>query len=122
MNLLAIRISDDGDRSIVRHVIPPKKIPDVFQPCSLYIRVRADNVRVVGMLWWKELVIQTLVADPIRSVLVALAPLIANPILLVSRFGLVQLVQQVPHAVRFQPKRQIELVRRYGLVVVGPVE
>ena len=60
--------------------------------------------------------------DPIRLVLDALPALVADHVLLVREVRLVDHVEQVPHAVRFEPQPELELVGGQGFEVVGAIE
>ena len=58
---------------------------------------------------------------PYGLVFHALAPFVADDVLLVGQRRLVDLLEQVSHAVRLEPERELELIRRNGLVVVGAI-
>ena len=55
-------------------------------------------------------------------VLDALTPLVADDVLLVRKRCLIDLVEQVSHAIRFEPQRQLELVGGERFEVVGAIE
>jgi len=65
--------------------------------------MRADDVRVVWVRLREELVEHRLFDNAIRLVLDALAALVPNDVLLVGQVRLIDLVEQVPHAIRLQP-------------------
>jgi len=84
--------------------------------------MRSDDVGVIGVTLRKELVEHHLVDDAVRAVLDALPALVANDVLLIRKFLLVQAVQQVSHAIGLEPQAEFELIRRERLEVVGPIE
>ena len=45
-----------------------------------------------------------------------------HDVLLVRQLGLIDLLEQVAHAIGLEPQRQLELVRRHRLEVVGAIE
>ncbi len=65
---------------------------------------------------------QLFLDDPVRLVLDALPALVADHILLVGEVGLIDLVEQITHPIRFEPQRELEAIGRHGLEVVGPIE
>jgi hypothetical protein len=60
--------------------------------------------------------------DPVRLVFDALTPLVAHDVLLGREVLRGETVGQIAHAVRLEPQRQLELIRRNRLEVVGPIE
>src|SRR2546429_2028594 len=84
--------------------------------------MRTHDVAVIRVALGIEQMEHSLFHDSIRRVFNALATLVAHNVLLVGKVGLIQLVGQIPHAVRFQPERQRQLVRWKSFVVVGAVE
>ena len=84
--------------------------------------MRSDDARVVRVLLGKQLVEQRFFDDAVGLVLDALAPLVADHVLLVREVGLVHLIEEVAHAIRLEPERQLELVGRKRFEVVRAVE
>ena len=70
----------------------------------------------------KEELEEALLGDAVRHVLGALLALLAHDRLLVVEALLGERVEQEAHAVALQPERELELVGRDGLEVVGAVE
>ena len=60
--------------------------------------------------------------DAVRTVLNALAALVAHHVLLVGQAGLIQLVGQIAHAIGFQPQRKFQLIRGNRLKIIGAVK
>ena len=84
--------------------------------------MRADDVRVVRMALRKERVKHRLFDDAVRLVLDALAPLVSHDVLLIGEAGLIDDVEEIAHAIRLEPQRQLELVRRHRFEVVRAIE
>ncbi len=59
--------------------------------------------------------------QPVRAVLVVLPPLVQHDVALVRELGLGQRRQQVAHAIRFHPQRELERAGRHDLPVVGAI-
>src|SRR2546425_648642 len=62
-----------------------------------------------------ERVIHRFFDDAVRLILDALPALVADDILLIGKTRLIDHIEQVSHAIRFQPETKLELVRRQGL-------
>ena len=60
--------------------------------------------------------------QPVGRVLDALAPLVPHHVLLVGEHLLVELVEQEAHPITLQPQRQLELIGRQVLEIVGAIE
>ena len=74
------------------------------------------------MLLRKKLVEQRLLDDTVRPVFDALAPFVADDVLLVRQVRLIDLVEQVPHAIGLQPQRELELIGWHRLEIVRAIE
>ena len=83
--------------------------------------MRADDIAVVGMSFRVEALNHRLFRKSVRLVLDALTPLVSHDILLVGKCCLVDLVEQVAHAIRLEPQRQFQLIGGYGLEIVGAI-
>ena len=59
--------------------------------------------------------------EPVRAVLVILAPLVQHDVALVRELRLRERRQQVPHAIGFHPDRQLQRARRHHLPVVRAI-
>ena len=84
--------------------------------------VRADDVGVIGMIFRKQLVVERFFDQPIGRVLGGLAPLVAHDVALVGEPFLVELAEQIAHAIAFEPQRELKLVGGQSLEVVGAIE
>ena len=79
-------------------------------------------------VWWygwplgKDQALQALVPVPVGLVVVALALLVLHHVALVVQLLLVHGRQHPAHPVGLQPERQLQVVRRHRLEVVGAVE
>ena len=60
-------------------------------------------------------------AQPVGAVLVVLAPLVQHHVALVPELGLGERGQQIAHAIRLHPERQLQRAGRHHLPVVRPV-
>ena len=65
---------------------------------------------------------QRLVHQSIGTVLGALTTFVAHHILLVGELGLIEHFRQKAHAIAFDPQRQLQLIGRHGLEVVGAIK
>ena len=83
--------------------------------------MRADDVAVVRMPRWEQRLDHRLLGQSIWLVLDTLPPLIAHDVLLIRQRGLIDLLQQVAHAIRLEPQCKLHLGRWDGLEVVGAV-
>ena len=119
---LRLKVTHNSKAGIVGGVVQPEEIPHIFQLCGLDVLMRTHDVAVIRVALGIEQMEHSLFHDSIRRVFHALATLVAHDVLLVGKVGLIQLVGQIPHAVRFQPERQRQLVRWKSFVVVGAVE
>ena len=117
-----VDVPHDREARIVRRVIQLEELLHVVEARSLNVGVRSDDARIVGMCLREERVVERLFDDAVRLVLDRLAPLVADDILLIRKVRLVQLVDLIPHAIRLEPERQLELAGRQGFEVVGPIE
>ena len=120
--VLRLEIPDDGQACVIGGVVQLKEVPYIFELCGLDVLVRTDNVAVIRMTLGIKQVHQPFFDGPVRLVLHALTALIADNVLLVGKIGLIQLVRQVAHAVGFEPKRKLQLVRRQRLEIIRAVK
>ena len=74
------------------------------------------------MAFRKELVEQALLHNSVGLVFHALPPFVAHDVLLIREIRLIQLVRQISHAVRLEPKCQFQLIRGKRLKIIGAVE
>ena len=84
--------------------------------------MRAHHVGVVRVPHREQHVEHLFLGQPVRSVLDALAALVAHDVLLVRQHAVVESVEQESHAVALEPQRELELVRGHVLQVVRAVE
>src|SRR6266576_5848882 len=70
----------------------------------------------------KETVIHRFFDDSVRNVLQALPALVSHDVLLGRKILLIELVDQISHAVRLEPERERQLVGRNRLEIIGAVE
>ena len=70
----------------------------------------------------KQLMEERLFDDAVGLVLDALPALIAHDVLLIREVGLIDLVEEIAHAIGLEPQGEFEAVGRHGLEVIGPVE
>ena len=84
--------------------------------------MRADHFRVVRMALGEKLVKKLLFDQSVRSIFHGLAAFITHHVALVSQSLLIDLAQQVPHAITFQPESEFQLVRGQSFEVIGAVE
>ena len=116
-----VDVADDRHARVVRRVELAEEPPHVVQLHRLDVLVRSDDVAVVRVALREQRLHQRFFGKSVRLVLDALAPLVADDVLLVRERGLVDLLEQIAHAIGFEPQRQLELVRRHGLEVVRAV-
>ena len=121
LRLRGIEVADDGDARVVRRVVAPEELARIGQTRRLNVRMRSDDGGVVGMRLRIEQVDQLLFRVSVRTVLHRLAPLVADHILLVGELLRIDRVEEIPHAIRFDPERQLEPVGGNRLEVVRPV-
>ena len=121
LRLRGIEVADDREARVVRRVVLAEESLHVVELRRLDVLVRADHVAVVRMALREERLDERLLGDAVRLVLDALTPLVADDVLLVRERRLVDLLEQVAHAVRLEPQRELELIRRHRLEVVGAV-
>ena len=98
-----VEVSDNRQAGVVGRVVGLEKFLHVVQLGRLDVRVRTNHAGVVRMRAWKQKVEKAFFNDPIGLIFDALPPLIAHDVLLVGEVGLVELVEQVAQAVRFEP-------------------
>ena len=122
LRLRRVEVADDRQARVVGRVVLLEESLHVVELRRLDVLVRADDVAVVRMPLREQRLKQRLFGEAVRLVLDALAPLVADDVLLVRQRRLIDLVEQVAHAIGLEPQRQLELVRRDGLEVVGAVE
>ena len=117
-----IEIADDREAGVIRRVVELEEIAHVLEFRRLDVGVRPHHVRVIGMALGEQFVEHAFLDDAVRAVLDALAALVAHHVLLVGQAGLIQLVGQIAHAVRFEPQSEFQLVRRNRLEIIGAVK
>ncbi len=117
-----VDVADDREAGVVGRVIQLEEILHVFELRRLDVGMRSDDVGVVRMVLRKQLVEHRLVDDAVRLVLDALPALVADDVLLVREIGLIDHVEQVAHAIGFEPQPEFELVRRQRFEVVRAIE
>ncbi len=103
-------------------VVLPEKLPHVIELRGLDVGVRSDDVAVVRMPLRKQRLEHRFLDDAVRPVLAALTPLVPHDVLLVRQLRLIDRLEQVSHAIGLEPERQLELIRRHRLEVVGAIE
>ena len=84
--------------------------------------MRADHVGVVRVPLRVERLVHGLVDNAVWRVLDAQAPLVPDDVLLIVERGLIELFEQVAHAIGLEPQRQRQLGRRHGFEVVRAIE
>ncbi len=110
LGLFGADVADDGEAGIVGSVVLAEKLTDVVETGGLDVLMGADYVGVVGMILGEELMVKLFLDHAIGSVLDGLAALIADDIALVGQAFLIDLAEQVAHAIALEPKGQFELV------------
>ena len=58
----------------------------------------------------------------VRLVLDTLTTFVPDDILLIRKSRLIDLLEQISHAIGLEPQRQIQLIRWHGFEIVGPIE
>ena len=84
--------------------------------------MRTDHDAVVGMTLGEQQLEDGFLGHAVGRVLGALPPLVAHDVLLVGKRLLIDDVQQIAHAIGLEPQRELDLVRRQRLEVVGEIE
>ena len=116
-----VDVADDRQARVVRCVVLTEEPSHVIQLHGLDVLVRSDDVAVVGMAFREQRLHERFFGESVRLVLDALAALVADDVLLVRERGLIDLLEQIAHAIRLEPQRQLELVGRDRLEVVRAV-
>jgi hypothetical protein len=83
--------------------------------------VAADRQEAVGVALGVQGLGDGEAVAAVGHVVIALAPLVADHLLLVLEARLVEQVEQVAHAVALEPQRRLDLMARHDLEVVGAV-
>ncbi len=117
-----VDVAGDRNRRVVRRVVLPEKFPHVVELRGLDVGVRSDDDAVVRMPFGKQRLEHRFLDDAVRPVLGALPPLVPHDVLLVRQLGLIDRLEQVSHAIGLEPERELELIGRHRLEVVGAIE
>ncbi len=80
-----------------------------------------DDVAVVRMAGREQRLNHRLFGQSIGLVLDALTPFVADHVLLIRQRGLIDLLEQVPHPIGFEPEGELDLIGGHGLEVVRAV-
>ena len=121
-DLRAIAVAHDREHRVVGRVVGREERADVLERGRVEVGHRADRRVVVRMGLREQVGEELLVPRPVRPVVVAPALLVLDDLALVVEVVLAERVEEAAEAVRLEPDRQLQLVRRQGLVVVRPVE
>ena len=105
-----IDVADDRQARVVGGVVLFEELLHVVEPRRLDVRVRPDHGGVVRVLRRKQLMEHRLFDDTVGLVFHALAPFVADDILLIRECRAIHLVEQVTHAVGLDPQGELELI------------
>jgi hypothetical protein len=116
-----VDVAGERQRRVARPVVGSEKRADVVERGGLEILGGANRHPVIRMIRRIERGGDRHAGETVRTVLVVLPPLVEDdaPLVLELRFG--QGRQQVAHAIRFHPQRQLQRVRGNDLPVVRAV-
>ena len=83
--------------------------------------MRPNDIAVVGMPLRKQRLDERLLGAPVGAILDTLAALVSYDILLIGQSCLIDLLEQITHAIGLKPQRELELIGRHRLEIVGAV-
>ena len=118
---LGVDVAREGQRRVSRMVETLEERAHVVERRRAEIVGAADGEPVIRVLRREEGAHRGHGRHAVRPVLVVLAPLVQHDLALVDELRLGQRRQQVPHAVRFHPERELEAVGRHHFPVVRAV-
>ena len=122
LRLGPVDVTGDRQGGVVGNVVGAEEPLDVLERRGAEIGHRADHLVKVGVVRRVERFEQDPGGEPGGAVLGALPALVLDDVALVVERLLEPLaVEEEPHALALQPERQLELIRRDDLVVVGSV-
>ena len=116
-----IDVSRERQRCVARVIVRLEERPDVLEARRLNIGRSADRepvIRVVGGIQRRD---DGHAGEPVGSILVVLPALVEHHVALVLELGVGQRGQEVAHAIRFHPQRELQRVGRHHLPVVRAV-
>ena len=116
-----IDVAGDDQDCVVRCVVRLEEVVHVSDRRGGEIRHRSDHRMVVRVARREHRSHHSLDPGAIRLVVDTLAALVLHDFALVVELHLIDRLQQRAHAVRLEPKRQLELIGRHLLEVVGSV-
>lgn len=120
--LLGIDVPDDGEHRVVGRVVRTEEGARVLQGGGVQVGHGADRGVVVRVALGVGQGGEPLEGRAVGNVVVPLAALVLDDVALVLHGLVVQGGQQGPHPVRLQPERELQLVGRHRLEVVGALE
>ncbi len=120
--LLGVDVADDRQHRVVRRVVRAEEGARVLQGGGVQVGHGTDRGVVVRVALGVRQGGQLLERRAVRDVVVPLAALVLDDVPLVLHGLVVQGGQQGPHPVRLQPERELQLVGRHRLEVVGALE
>ena len=110
LHLRRLEVADDGEAGVVRRVVLLEESLHVVELRGLDVFVRADDIAVVRMAGREQRLHQRFLGQSVRLVLDALPPFVADHVLLIRQRGLIDLLEQVSHAIGFEPERELDLI------------
>ena len=119
--LVGIEVARNAETGVRRHVVRAKEIRHVVERRGVQVLLRADHGPVVRMRGRKDRRLHCQMRLPVRSVLIALSPLVLHHVALQVEPLLIERLQQEPHTVGLQPQDEFEVVRRRRRPVVRAV-
>ncbi len=119
--LLGIDVARERDRGIGRVIVPAKERADLVELGGLQIGDVPDRRPVIRMVWRKERRQERHRREAVRTILVVLPPLVEDDVALIRELGVGQGREQIAHAVRLHPERELERTRRNDFPVVRAV-
>ncbi len=120
--LLGVDVADDREDRVAGRVVRAEEGPGVLQGGGVQVGHRTDGRVVVRVAVGVDHGRQLLERRAVGHVVVALAALVLDDVPLVLHGLFVERGEQRAHPVGLQPERELQLMGRHGLEVVGALE
>ena len=121
LHLRGLEVTDNRHRGVGRRVVQTEEVLHVLHRCLLQlVEISHDRPRV-GIRLGVDRGGQDLERAAVRLVVDTLPAFVLHDVALCNELCRVELVEQEPHAVGFNPEDALEIVGRDGLIVVRAV-
>ena len=115
-----VNITGQHERRVVRTVVGPEPLVNVFQGSGVQVFHGADSGPGIGMPFGKHVSYDVVEGSPVRLIF-ALALLVLDHTALLIELVLIDRAEEMTHAVRLHPHCKVQRGRRHCLKVVGAV-